>query len=96
MALASGVWAEAIPLETAWDLKEVPGLMKEAGTPISVKQALDSIGYRGEYPASHRSNPFAAHFELHIEQGPILEDEGLKIGVVHGAPLLTLPKISHG
>jgi hypothetical protein len=79
MAVSSGVWADVIPLETAWDLKEVL-----AANPKSMKEELDRIGYCGEHPASYLSNPFAAHFELHIEQGPILEDEGLKIGVVHG------------
>ncbi|KAG5770187.1 hypothetical protein H9Q72_002852 [Fusarium xylarioides] len=79
MAVSSGVWADVIPLETAWDLREVL-----AANPKSMKEELDRIGYCGEQPASYRSNPFAAHFELHIEQGPILEDEGLKIGVVHG------------
>lgn len=79
MAVSSGVWADVIPLETAWDLREVL-----AANPKSMKEELDRIGYCGDQPASYRSNPFAAHFELHIEQGPILEDEGLKIGVVHG------------
>ncbi|PNY23687.1 uncharacterized protein TCAP_06368 [Tolypocladium capitatum] len=81
MAVSSGVWAEEIPIETAWGLREVT---THGGNPKSIKEELDKIGYRGEHPASYRANPFAAHFELHIEQGPILEDEGLKIGVVHG------------
>lgn len=34
--------------------------------------------------ADYNMNPFAAHFELHIEQGPILEDEHRKIGIVKG------------
>ena len=43
---------------------------------------LERIGYRGEEPAgAHR---LGALFELHIEQGPILEDEGKVIGVVQG------------
>ncbi|KAK7427318.1 hypothetical protein QQZ08_006255 [Neonectria magnoliae] len=81
MAVSSGVWAGVIPLETAWELKEV---LATDGRPRSMKEELDRIGYTGERPASFLSNPFAAHFELHIEQGPILEDEGLKIGVVQG------------
>ncbi|KAH6693872.1 hypothetical protein F5X68DRAFT_258690 [Plectosphaerella plurivora] len=81
MAVSSGVWAETIPLQTAWDLREV---LARDGNPKSMKEELDRIGYCGERPASYKSNPFAAHFELHIEQGPILEDEGLKIGVVQG------------
>ncbi|KAK0385597.1 hypothetical protein NLU13_6774 [Sarocladium strictum] len=81
MAVSSGVWAEAIPLQTAWDLREV---LARDGNPKSIKEELDRIGYCGKRGASYQTNPFAAHFELHIEQGPILEDEGLKIGVVEG------------
>ncbi|MBV8613365.1 MAG: allantoate amidohydrolase, partial [Acetobacteraceae bacterium] len=43
---------------------------------------LERIGYRGtETCGAHK---FAAHFELHIEQGPILEAEGKILGVVTG------------
>jgi hypothetical protein len=49
-----------------------------------MKQELERIGFLGSTPASYRSNPFAAHFELHIEQGPILEEEGRRVGVVKG------------
>ncbi|KAJ6445273.1 hydantoin utilization protein C [Purpureocillium lavendulum] len=81
MAVSSGVWAGAIPIETAWELREVT---PHEGKPKSMKEELERIGYKGERAASHTDNPFAAHFELHIEQGPILEDEKLKIGVVEG------------
>jgi len=43
---------------------------------------LDRIGYRGTEACGARK--FAAHFELHIEQGPILEAEGKTIGIVTG------------
>lgn len=82
MAVSSGVWAEVIPLETAWDLAEVsPG---EDGQRKTMRQELERIGYLGPQPASYRENPFAAHFELHIEQGPILENEKRRVGVVKG------------
>lgn len=81
MAVSSGVWAEAVPLEAAWELTEVT---PHEGKAKSMKEELDRIGYCGERAASYRENPFAAHFELHIEQGPILEDESRKIGVVEG------------
>lgn len=81
MAVSSGVWAGAVPLQDAWSLAEVTPHQGPAKTML---QELDRIGYHGAAPASHQSNPFAAHFELHIEQGPILEDEGRKIGVVQG------------
>jgi hydantoinase/carbamoylase family amidase len=82
MAVASGVWADAVPLETAWNLAEVSA--SEDGKKRTMKEELTRIGYLGELPASHIFNPFAAHFELHIEQGPILEDEQRKIGIVKG------------
>lgn len=82
MAVASGVWAEAVPLETAWKLAEVNA--GDDGTRKTMKEELERIGYLGQQPASYRHFPFAAHFELHIEQGPILEMERRRIGVVHG------------
>jgi len=45
---------------------------------------LARIGWRGDAdPASLQR--LAAYFELHIEQGPLLEEEGAAIGVVTGA-----------
>ena len=43
---------------------------------------LARIGYRGEERA--RIGPIAASFELHIEQGPVLEASGESVGVVEG------------
>jgi N-carbamoyl-L-amino-acid hydrolase len=44
---------------------------------------LERIGWKGDEPVGRR--PIHAFFELHIEQGPILEAEGCDIGVVtHG------------
>ena len=43
---------------------------------------LERIGYRGAEPVG--AHKLGALFELHIEQGPILEDEGKVIGVVQG------------
>ncbi len=76
--ISSGVWAGEIPLQRAHGLQEVSG-----GT-ATMGSELERIGYRGSTPASHEAIPLAAHFELHIEQGPILERERRKIGVVKG------------
>jgi N-carbamoyl-L-amino-acid hydrolase len=47
---------------------------------ISVGEALDGIGYRGDEAVGVRK--FGAFVELHIEQGPLLEAENKTIGVV--------------
>jgi N-carbamoyl-L-amino-acid hydrolase len=44
--------------------------------------ATGAIGYRGSERCGE--HPLSAFFELHIEQGPILEAEGRDIGVVTG------------
>lgn len=75
--MASGVWAESIALERAHNLKEVSGN-------ATVKAELERIGYLGETPASFKSMPIGAHFELHIEQGPILERAQKNVGIVQG------------
>jgi len=45
-------------------------------------EALEASGYKGD--KKYRLNPeqYKAMFELHIEQGPILEDAGNEVGVV--------------
>jgi N-carbamoyl-L-amino-acid hydrolase len=73
--MGSGTWAGIYPLDKTYALSDVDG--------ISVESALDAIGYMGEHPA--RAFPADAYFELHIEQGPILEREARQIGVVTGA-----------
>lgn len=77
--LSSAVWAGQIPLLQAHAL---PDIFSPATT---IHSELQRIGFLGDVPCSHETNPLAAHFELHIEQGPILEGTGRKIGVVQGA-----------
>ena len=43
---------------------------------------MERIGYKGE--EENRLGDFHSFLELHIEQGPILEDENKQIGVVEG------------
>ncbi len=73
--MGSGVWAGVYSRDKAYDLADTDG--------VTVQKALDDIGYRGSEPA--RPFPADAYFELHIEQGPILEREGKQIGIVTGA-----------
>ncbi|TKA32940.1 hypothetical protein B0A50_01166 [Salinomyces thailandicus] len=78
--VSSGVWAGSIPLEKAHELRSVI----PANDPATMKTELQRIGYLGEVPCSWEATPMAAHFELHIEQGPILEAEDRRVGVVQG------------
>ena len=72
--LASGVFAGAFAPEYAWEREDRAGLR--------YGDELARIGYKGaEKAGGHR---LGAMFELHIEQGPILEDEARMIGIVTG------------
>jgi N-carbamoyl-L-amino-acid hydrolase len=72
--MGSGVWAGV------YDRAKVEALADLEGT--TVGQALDQTGIRG--PEEPVAFPADAYFELHIEQGPILEREGKTIGIVTG------------
>jgi len=71
--LGSAVFTGALALDKALATRDSDG--------ISVAQALASTGYNGDRPLGL---PVDAYFEAHIEQGPILEDNGNSIGVVTG------------
>ena len=49
----------------------------------TVLEELKRIGYHGDLPA--QGHDFSAFFECHIEQGPILDSEGISVGVVNAA-----------
>src|ERR1700710_2009376 len=55
-------------------------LGRKDSTGVSVGEALDGIGYRGDEAVGARR--LGAFVELHIEQGPLLEAENKTIGVV--------------
>lgn len=72
--LASGVFAGAFELAYALDRFDIDGLR--------FGDELARIGYAGPEPCGQRT--YTAFLETHIEQGPILEHEGLSVGVVTG------------
>lgn len=72
--MGSGVWCGDLDLDTAYATTDKSG--------TSVKQALEHIGQKGELKAE--PFPVKAALEVHIEQGPILEQEQLPIGVLTG------------
>ena len=76
--LASGVFAGVHTQNWAYDREDAEGL--------KFGDELARIGWRGEEEVGARK--MQAFFELHIEQGPILEAEDKEIGVVtHGQGL---------
>jgi N-carbamoyl-L-amino-acid hydrolase len=72
--LCSGVYAGVFTQDYAYSRTDRDG--------ITMGDELQRIGYKGSEPVG--SHKFQAMFELHIEQGPILEAEQKMIGVVTG------------
>ncbi|WP_210240211.1 Zn-dependent hydrolase [Amaricoccus solimangrovi] len=70
--LASGVFAGVIDLDYAYGRTDLDGL--------SFGEELERIGWKGDEEVGARR--MHAYYELHIEQGPILEAEEKEIGVV--------------
>ncbi|MDX8534888.1 Zn-dependent hydrolase [Mesorhizobium sp. VK25A] len=76
--MASGVFAGVLDQADVYQHVDKDG--KKFG------EELERIGWKGTEKVGDRK--IHAFFELHIEQGPILEDEGIDIGVVtHGQGL---------
>jgi beta-ureidopropionase / N-carbamoyl-L-amino-acid hydrolase len=72
--LCSGVYAGVFTPDYAYSREDRQG--------IRLGEELERIGYKGKHKAG--AIKFSAMFELHIEQGPILEAEDKVIGVVTG------------
>ena len=71
--MGSLVWSGGMSLEAARQLADLDG--------VTVGAELDRLGVAGTRPFQHN---LKAAFELHIEQGPILEAEQVPVGVVTG------------
>lgn len=70
--MGSLVYVGGMPLEEALDTRGIDG--------ETVRDCLNEIGYAG---TSENSTPSVhAFLELHIEQGPVLDEEQIQIGVV--------------
>jgi len=72
--LASGVFAGEFSLDYAYSREDKKG--------NKLGEELERIGYKGELPVGNR--PYSGTFEIHIEQGPILEAEKKSVGIVSG------------
>src|SRR3989454_10707286 len=85
--IASGVMAGKIALEDAYNARDKDGLR--------LVDELERIGYLGAEPCVAR--PIRAYLELHIEQGPFLEEEKLSVGVVEGIVAISWSRLTiHG
>ena len=71
--MGSAVWSGAWPIEKALALADLEG--------VSVGDELDRLKLAGDKPFDHN---IKAAFELHIEQGPILEAQSIPVGIVTG------------
>ena len=72
--LGSLVYVGGMPLEEALDIEGIDGAI--------VGAELERIGYAG--PAPLPGAVPHAFVELHVEQGPVLEQEGITVGAVDG------------
>lgn len=72
--MCSGVFAGIFNEEDILEKRDRAG--------IRFQDELEKIGYRGKEKCGE--HPLTAYFELHIEQGPILEAEEKTIGIVTG------------
>jgi N-carbamoyl-L-amino-acid hydrolase len=72
--MGSGVWTGILDREWAYARQDLLG--KKFG------EELGRIGFKGAAPC--RKWPVHAYFELHIEQGPVLEREGRILGSPEG------------
>jgi len=73
--VASGVFAGAFDLEYGLSRSDIDGK--------TIGEELERIGYAGTEEVGGRK--FHSFFELHIEQGPVLEAENKTIGIVTDA-----------
>jgi len=76
--LSSGVWAGAFTLAYGHARTDL------LDPSVTLKAELARTGFLGDEGCSHASNPLLAHFELHIEQGPILDRAQEAVGIVAG------------
>ncbi|WP_424004936.1 Zn-dependent hydrolase (plasmid) [Haloarcula salina] len=72
--LGSGVYCDVFDIDYAYAREDKDG--KRFG------EELERIGYRGDVPCE--ADDLHCYFELHVEQGPFLEQQGLPVAAVEG------------
>jgi N-carbamoyl-L-amino-acid hydrolase len=74
--LGSGVFTGVLSADEARDITDDDG--------VRVGDELERIGYAGDHPCPPEASDVHACLELHVEQGPTLEEHGTSVGVVEG------------
>jgi N-carbamoyl-L-amino-acid hydrolase len=82
--MGSAVWAGRLPLESAHALTDRAG--------VSVKRELERLQVDTNQPLERQA--VKASLEVHIEQGPVLEQHAKTIGVVTGVQHMSRHEIS--
>ncbi|KAI9737952.1 MAG: hypothetical protein M1834_009322 [Cirrosporium novae-zelandiae] len=82
----SGVWIEKYTEDYGHALADRFG--------VTMKEELERAGYLGDVPCSYQKNPLLAHFEVHIEQGPILDQAQQAAGAVMGVQSIRWLKVT--
>lgn len=83
--LGSLVYVGGMSVDEALDIRAIDG--------ARLGDELDRIGYAGPLPCPMATAPHR-FVELHIEQGPVLEDAGTEIGVVEGVQGISWTEIT--
>ncbi|WP_026958847.1 Zn-dependent hydrolase [Aliagarivorans taiwanensis] len=84
--MGSAVFNGSLPLEQALATQGIDG--------ATVSDELAAIGYQGGAQFAPVSEWVKAFIELHIEQGPILDQQGVDIGVVEGVQGISWQQIT--
>ncbi|MGL1957576.1 MAG: Zn-dependent hydrolase [Colwellia sp.] len=74
--MGSAVFTKALNLKTALQTEGIDG--------VTVGHELKRVGYQGTADFPNIKQTVAAFIELHIEQGPVLDEQQIDIGVVEG------------
>jgi len=74
--MGSAVYTQVLDLETALQTQGIDG--------PTVEDELQRIGYQGTATLPDIKKEIATYIELHIEQGPVLDEQRIEIGVVEG------------
>ncbi|MFB6222128.1 MAG: Zn-dependent hydrolase [Haloarcula sp.] len=72
--LGSGVYCDIFDLDYAYEREDKDG--------NTFGEELERIGYKGDTPCE--PDDIHCYFEMHVEQGPFLEQEGLPVAAVEG------------